>query len=216
MDSKNRILNRGGFIAALTCLFVLACGPNGGMDSGMMMTDTGTPPGDSGPDIMPDAYVPPDVDGGMIEEDGGETPACSSADIASRTPGCGEWYDLPSGMSYEDAAMLPECMATLGPGHNWATTGTSGCPTDIWREAGTNQWMMLISCSGIENSPPYDGVFRLGADGSFYGNFGNATMAGEAGNHARLTPTASCRTLNGEFYRGGETTPFQTRIYTHE
>lgn len=215
MDSKNRILNRGGFIAALTCLFVLACGPNGGMDSGMMMTDTGTPPGDSGPDIMPDAYVPPDVDGGMIEEDGGEMPACSSTDIASRTPGCGEWYDLPVGMAYSDAAMLAECMTTLAPGNRWATTGSSGCNTDLARESGTNQWIMLLDCSGAGDLP-YEGLYRLGADGKFYGNCGNRGMSGEQGNCGILTPSPNCETLFGEFFHGGELTPYRMQTYTLE
>lgn len=273
MDTTNRILNRGGFAAALICLFVSACGPNGGIDSGM--TDAGTPPGDSGPD-MPDAYVPPDEDGGMVDAgtptgcmrqsdcdgldqchvitpgelgvcrqlcnfepddcasdeacygintpEGGTSQVCvpvmtvaeCTADFVSmRWPGCGERYDLPDGMSYNDAAMLAECMSTLGPSHSWATTGTSGCFTDLARESGTDQWLMMLDCPGAGDAP-YNGLYRLGADGSFYGNCGNRTMSGEQGNCGILTPTASCRTMNGEFFRGGETFPYRTQIYTHE
>lgn len=271
MDTTNRILNRGGFAAALICLFVSACGPNGGMDSGM--TDTGTPPGDSGPD-MPDAYVPPDEDGGMPDAgtpagcmrqsecddlerchvirpgesgvcrqlcfgagdctsdeacygittpEGGTADVCvpimaaseCTADhVSMRWPGCGERYDLPDGMSYNDTAM-PSACATELPAARWYYTGGGPCGGDLYREPGTDHWMLFLGC-GPAAALPYNGSFRLGADGAWYSNFGNATMPGEAGNHAILRPTATCRTLNGEFFRGGETVPYQTSIYTQE
>ncbi|MCK9360685.1 hypothetical protein M0Q28_00455 [Patescibacteria group bacterium] len=268
MNSKNRILNRGGFTAALICLFVSACGPNGGMDSGMM-TDAGLPPGDSGPDITPDAYVPPDVDGGMptacsrhedcesgyfcVVQDGAGAcapscpgfgscgdlypgtscrsaptitgggnldvcllytpPACTAAEVEARTPGCGEQYDLLTGMSYDDAAMLAECMTTLSG--SWATAGESGCPVTLFREEGTNHLVLSLDCLGARDAP-YWGQYRLAPDGRFLGNCGNRDLTGEAGNCGILTPTASCRTLNGEFFRGGETVPYRTQVYTHE
>ncbi|MCC6563582.1 hypothetical protein IT087_01685 [Candidatus Uhrbacteria bacterium] len=210
MNSKNRILNRGGFTAALICLFVSACGPNGGMDSGMM-TDAGPPMGDSGPDITPDAYVPPDVDGGM--PDSGTVPTCSAAEVEARTPGCGAQYDLLTGMSYDDAAMLAECMTTLSG--SWATTGAGGCPVALFREEGTNHLILSLDCFGSIDAP-YWGQYRLAPDGRFLGNCGNRDLTGEAGNCGILTPTANCRTLNGEFYRGGETVPYRTQVYTHE
>jgi hypothetical protein len=264
MDTTNRILNRGGFAAALICLFVSACGPNGGGDSGMM-TDAGPPTGDSGPD-RPDAYVPLDAasvacsrhedctESGyycVVQDSAGvcapscpgfgtcgdlypgtfcrsaptitgggnldvcltyTPPECTAAEIASRTPGCGEQYDLPEGMGYDDSAMLASCMTELSAS-TWSYVGGSGCGGSLFREGETGHWMLNLGCGG---DLPYGGLYRLGADGTWYGNFGNATMAGEQGNHARLMPVDDCRQLNGEFYRGGETTPYRLENYWRE
>lgn len=214
MDNTYRILNRGGFMATLLCFLMAACGPDSGMDSGTPpMSDAYVPPGtDAG---MPDAHVSPIDDSGVDEDDAAMMAAeCTPAEVAARMPGCGEQYDLLTGMEYTDSAMPAACMETfLGP--NWGTAGTRGCFAVLFREAGTNHQMLTLDCPGAGDRP-YDGQYRLAPDGRFLGNCGNRDLIGEAGNCGILTPDPGCRNMLGEFFHGGESTPYRTQGYWME
>lgn len=204
--TKRHLILGGGHVAALTLLLLSACGPGGGHDdSGQPIPDAG-PMADSDVD-MPDANVPPGDSGDMMPDlgvDGGTVPTCSPAEVASRTPGCGAQYDLPAGESYHETAMNSACMTTLSTVNSWAMASMTGCNTDVFREPGTNQWMLNFSCPGA-GAAPYYGLYRLGPGGSWYGNCGNRALPGDPGNCGILVPSPDCTSLFGEFYAGAQT-----------
>jgi hypothetical protein len=192
MTKIRSFLNPGGFAAALTCLVLTACGDHGGMDSGMMSMSDAYSTGDGGP-MTPDAYMMPDHDAGMPDVDAG------SDGGGTCTTGCTQ-RDLPPPMMYVDTAMIPGCMSTLNGSRTWGSDLPShGCATGgIFRESGTNQWLLNFGCDGAGN-PPYDGIFRLGSDGAWYANRENAATE----NSGELRPDTSCTNMVGTFYQPG-------------
>ncbi len=212
MNTIRGFLNPGGFAAVLACLFVLACGNPPGMDSGH--SDAGPPPGDTGPDITPDAYVPPDVDAGMpvdtgVMDDAGTGMECTPTMMEARiSPPCEP--DLPVGLTPDNASMPAACRTTLD-GDRWAGTldCSGGGSTYFLDPSPMGLIEIYIGCAtGI----PFEGIYHYGRDNVFYANWKNAGLVGEAGNHARLTVNPACTGATVEVFYGGNLTdtPDQT------
>jgi hypothetical protein len=100
-------------------------------------------------------------------------------------------------MRYVDTAMIAGCMSTLDGSHTWGSDVPShGCSTGgIFRESGSNQWMLNFGCSGATDDP-YAGIFRLGSDGTWYANREHAATQ----NSGSLQPNSDCTRLTGTFY----------------
>ena len=201
MTTNRGYLNPGGLAAALICLVLTACGGPDPMDSGADAHVT--PPGDGGMDL-PDAYVPPETDAGMPEDDSGVEDEDTGG---SCTTGCAPQRDLPPPMTYMETAMIPACMTTLDGSRTWAKDGVRGCTAGVFRESGSNQWMLNFNCDGA-GDPPYGGIYRLGSDGSWYANRDRAATE----NSGELHPDVDCTHLTGEFYHPGGTTPYRAPI----
>lgn len=203
MNTIRSFLNPGGFSAALICLFVAACGPNGGnspADGG----DAGTPPGDGSMD-MPDRYVPPGEDGGDPTPDAGTdsgmTAECTAEMMATRvSPPCDP--DTPEDLGPGTGPTGMESF--VGAGHTW-TSGSGDCADGMETDS-MGRIGLLMGCLEA-NQSPYFGLFYYSTDGNWYANWRNRALPGDQGNHARIVFDADHLGGMMEIIPGGSDVP---------